>query len=234
MLNVSILTAYIFQGIIEYWDCESFLLPSSHYVSFTHKTDTDLYVIAKSRSLPTALSISSSGDKFAVMTADRQLQVFDVKKGKLLRAYDESLASFPVTFFIAFPLHLLIHFFFLLFLFFLYRRQMELRELSWWSDSPSKKNCFKALKLSLNAMWSSTNLAIFYYFPPHSVYLFLLMNYSYSTFILCIHCVLIKNNSGPLRSTVICYSLTINSVLFYEHFRKHFYTFWSYFFSISC
>lgn len=221
-----------FQGIIEYWDCESFLLPSSHYVSFTHKTDTDLYAIAKSRSLPTALSISSSGDKFAVMTADRQLRVFDVKKGKLLRAYDESLASFPVTFFIAFPLYPLTHFFF----YFLCSFSTEGRR-SWgsWADETTRRwkriasKLWSYLSMQCGLRWIWQFFIIFLRTRYTSFFLLIIL-----TFLLCIHCVLIENNSGPLRRTVICYSLTINSVLFYEHFRKHFYTFWSYSFSISC
>ena len=82
------------RGIIEYWDTESFELPGRRSVAFERKTDTDLYELCKARTRPESLCVSPSGEHFVVSGADRLIRVFDVARGKLLRKYDESLATY--------------------------------------------------------------------------------------------------------------------------------------------
>jgi peptidylprolyl isomerase domain and WD repeat-containing protein 1 len=86
------------RGMIEYWDADTYLTISSTdpRVSFKYKTDTDLYVIAREKTVPCCLVISPTGDRFVVTTRDKQIRVFDFASGKLKLQVDESARSYMV------------------------------------------------------------------------------------------------------------------------------------------
>ena len=80
-------------GMIEYWRAEdgSFEKPDN---VFELKSSTNLFEFKKSKSTPTSITISPSGQQFAVVSfPDRQVRVFDFPTGKLYRKYDESIAT---------------------------------------------------------------------------------------------------------------------------------------------
>lgn len=78
------------KGMVEYWS------PSANYEKpdnvFQFKSSTNLFDFKKSKSVPTSLTISPSGQQFATISMpDRKIRVFDFATGKLHRTYDESL-----------------------------------------------------------------------------------------------------------------------------------------------
>jgi peptidylprolyl isomerase domain and WD repeat-containing protein 1 len=77
------------KGVIEYWDAGSHAFPSDT-VSFDSKLDTDLYALAKAKTLAASLDVSRDGSQFAMFCADRRVRVFSFASGKLRRSYDES------------------------------------------------------------------------------------------------------------------------------------------------
>jgi len=78
------------RGLIEYWSADSFEASQPPTVSFTFKSDTDLYEFAKNHTVPTSLSFSAQGHLFATMGKDRQVRIFRFQTGKLWKKYDES------------------------------------------------------------------------------------------------------------------------------------------------
>lgn len=81
------------RGVIEYWSQLSGEFPSDKVV-FKYKTETDLYDIAKTRTVPVSLTVSPRGDSFAVASQDRIIRLFDFFSGKLRRKYDESISAY--------------------------------------------------------------------------------------------------------------------------------------------
>ena len=78
-------------GMVEYWRAETFDKPDN---VFELKSSTNLFEFKKSKSTPTAITVSPSGQQFATVSfPDRQLRVFDFATGKLYRKYDESIAT---------------------------------------------------------------------------------------------------------------------------------------------
>lgn len=80
-------------GMIEYWRAGdgSFEKPDN---VFELKSSTNLFAFKKAKSIPTAITISPSGEQFATVSfPDRQVRVFEFATGKLYRRYDESLAT---------------------------------------------------------------------------------------------------------------------------------------------
>ena len=81
-------------GMIEYWqptEDEPFKKPDS---VFQYKSQTDLFEFKKNKSVPTCITISPNGDRFATFSLpDRKIRLFDFASGKLLRVYDESVAA---------------------------------------------------------------------------------------------------------------------------------------------
>lgn len=63
-------------------------------VTFDSKLDTDLFEFAKNKTLPTGLAFTNNGDKFATISTDRRVRVFNFQSGKLIRVLDESLPRF--------------------------------------------------------------------------------------------------------------------------------------------
>lgn len=88
------------RGVVEYWDTQTLELPSSSSstgsaaVNFSMKTETDLYDLAKHRTTPYSVACSPKGDVFAVYSSDKHIRIFNFKRGKLIRKYDESIAAY--------------------------------------------------------------------------------------------------------------------------------------------
>ncbi|CAK7265794.1 Peptidyl-prolyl cis-trans isomerase cyp15 [Sporothrix epigloea] len=79
-------------GMIEYWR------PNGTYEKpenvFRLKSATSLFEFKKAKSVPTALSLSPTGEQFATLSMpDRKVRLFDFATGKLARTYDESLRT---------------------------------------------------------------------------------------------------------------------------------------------
>eukprot|EP01036_Dinobryon_divergens_P031873 gene31873-41358_t len=80
------------RGMIEYWDYDNYTttITGATAVAFKLKTETDLYDLAKAKTVPCSLAMSPKGNLFAVLSRDKTIHIFDFAKGKLLRKYDES------------------------------------------------------------------------------------------------------------------------------------------------
>ncbi len=79
-------------GMVEYWR------PGGAYAKpdnvFRLKSATSLFEFKKAKSVPTALTLSPTGEQFATLSLpDRKVRVFDFASGKLARTYDESLRT---------------------------------------------------------------------------------------------------------------------------------------------
>ncbi|KAJ5902592.1 Peptidyl-prolyl cis-trans isomerase cyp15 [Penicillium taxi] len=78
-------------GMVEYWRAgdASFEKPDN---VFELKSSTNLFAFKKAKSIPTAITISPSGQHFATVSfPDRQIRIFEFATGKLYRTYDESI-----------------------------------------------------------------------------------------------------------------------------------------------
>ncbi|KAK7868771.1 hypothetical protein R5R35_003621 [Gryllus longicercus] len=81
-------------GILEYWTG-----PKTNYrfpkcVAFDSKLDTDLFEFAKNGTVPTGMAFSPDGKKFATLSTDRKVRVFQFRTGKLIRVYSETLQNY--------------------------------------------------------------------------------------------------------------------------------------------
>lgn len=63
-------------------------------VAFDSKLDTDLFEFAKNKTYPCGLAVSPDGKKFASLSGDRKVRVFNFRTGKLYRVFDETLQRF--------------------------------------------------------------------------------------------------------------------------------------------
>lgn len=81
-------------GMMEYWTGmkQDFIFPKN--VLFESKLDTNLFEFAKNKTLPTSLSFAPDGKKFATISTDRRVRVFNFLTGKLVKVYDETLPRF--------------------------------------------------------------------------------------------------------------------------------------------
>lgn len=81
-------------GILEYWSGikQDFSFPKN--VQFDSKLDTNLFEFSKNKTQPTSLAFSPDGKKFATISTDRRVRVFNFLTGKLTRVYDETLPRF--------------------------------------------------------------------------------------------------------------------------------------------
>jgi peptidylprolyl isomerase domain and WD repeat-containing protein 1 len=85
------------RGMIEYWGTDparDFAAPPAAGVAFTSKLDTDLFDLAKSKVMPTSVTISPTGRQFVVTATDWRVRLFDLRTGKLLRTLDEGEAAY--------------------------------------------------------------------------------------------------------------------------------------------
>ncbi|KAL9918842.1 peptidylprolyl isomerase domain and WD repeat-containing protein 1 isoform 1-T2 [Glossina fuscipes fuscipes] len=82
-------------GILEYWQNSKYdyKFPQK-LVKFTSKLDTSLFEFAKCKTLVTGLTISQDGKRFATISTDRKVRVFQFSTGKLIRIYDEALNTY--------------------------------------------------------------------------------------------------------------------------------------------
>ena len=65
----------------------------------TSQVDTDLYDLAKAGTAPCSVTLSADGASMAVLAKDKRVRVFDFRRGKLRRAFDESLqVRYQITF----------------------------------------------------------------------------------------------------------------------------------------
>lgn len=64
--------------------------PPKPYTSFSLKSDSDLYALAKAKTKALSLEISPDGRRFVTCCLDCRIRVFDFRSGKMLRCYDES------------------------------------------------------------------------------------------------------------------------------------------------
>ena len=79
-------------GMLEYWQGTDDHSQATNV--WKYKSSTDLFEFKKVKSLPTSISISPSGSKFATFSfPDRKVRVFDFETGKLQRTYDESIQT---------------------------------------------------------------------------------------------------------------------------------------------
>ncbi|KAJ7947957.1 putative Peptidyl-prolyl cis-trans isomerase [Quillaja saponaria] len=78
------------KGIIEYWNPTTLQFPEDE-VNFRLKSDTNLFVIASSKTSVSTIEVSPDGKQFSITSPDRRIRVFWFRTGKLRRVYDESL-----------------------------------------------------------------------------------------------------------------------------------------------
>lgn len=78
------------KGVIEYWSIDSYEMPSKE-ISFQYKSETDLYELAKAKAIPCCIVFSPNSLNFATFSLDKKIRIFDFRRGKLLKVYDESV-----------------------------------------------------------------------------------------------------------------------------------------------
>ena len=71
--------------------------PLSLYNDAQSKLDSDLFELMKKKTQATSLDISRDGSKLAVVGRDKQIRVFNLRKGKLMRVYNESMEVFEAA-----------------------------------------------------------------------------------------------------------------------------------------
>lgn len=70
--------------ILEYWSGikHNFEFPKN--IAFDSKLDTDLFEYAKNKTFPVNLTFSPDGKKFATLSTDRRVRIFNFSTGKLV------------------------------------------------------------------------------------------------------------------------------------------------------
>lgn len=53
-----------------------------------------MFEFAKCKTLVTGLAVSNDGQRFATISTDRKVRVFKFQSGKLIRVFDEALATY--------------------------------------------------------------------------------------------------------------------------------------------
>lgn len=81
-------------GILEYWTGPKTGYKLPKCISFESKLDTDLFEFAKNKTYPCGLAVSPDGKRFASLSGDRKVRVFNFRTGKLYRVFDETLQRF--------------------------------------------------------------------------------------------------------------------------------------------
>ncbi|XP_054013712.1 peptidylprolyl isomerase domain and WD repeat-containing protein 1 [Hylaeus anthracinus] len=81
-------------GILEYWTGPKMEYKFPKCVAFDSKLDTDLFEFAKNKTYPCGLAVAPDGKKFASLSGDRKVRVFNFRTGKLYRIFDETLQRF--------------------------------------------------------------------------------------------------------------------------------------------
>lgn len=93
--SIDLLKINISNFNLEYWSGykNNYEFPRKA-VTFESKLDTSLYEFAKNKTTVTGLVVSIDGKRFAAISTDRKVRVFQFLSGKLIRVYDECLARF--------------------------------------------------------------------------------------------------------------------------------------------
>ncbi|KAL5021677.1 hypothetical protein ScPMuIL_000832 [Solemya velum] len=81
-------------GMLEYWTGPKLFYHFPKNILWEHKTDTDLFELAKNKAQPTGLGISPNGKLFAAVSTDRKVRIFNFLTGRLSKVLDESLKRF--------------------------------------------------------------------------------------------------------------------------------------------
>lgn len=81
-------------GILEYWTGPKTDYKFPKHAQFESKLDTDLFEFAKNKTYPCGLAISHDGKKFASISRDRRVRVFNFLTGKMTKVYDETLQRY--------------------------------------------------------------------------------------------------------------------------------------------
>ncbi|OLY85662.1 Peptidyl-prolyl cis-trans isomerase cyp15 [Smittium mucronatum] len=84
-------------GKFEYWEMKedkASLLPSD--LPWNYKTETDLYIFQKTKSIPFCLDFSHDFESFATISTDNQIRVFDFLSAKIKTSIDESIQSVKI------------------------------------------------------------------------------------------------------------------------------------------
>lgn len=94
--NAAIAISCDSRGMIEYWNTDTFELPTSH-ISFQFKSDTDLYDLAKAKTTPISITLATPQQLVAITSTDKRIRIFDMRSGKLKRMYDENADTYPAA-----------------------------------------------------------------------------------------------------------------------------------------
>ncbi|XP_022222723.2 peptidylprolyl isomerase domain and WD repeat-containing protein 1 isoform X2 [Drosophila obscura] len=83
------------KGILEYWQTpkHDYRFPQ-RLVNFDSKLDTSLFEFAKQKTQVTGLAASPDGKRFAAISTDRKVRVFQFNTGKMIRVFDEALSTY--------------------------------------------------------------------------------------------------------------------------------------------
>ncbi|XP_034119896.1 peptidylprolyl isomerase domain and WD repeat-containing protein 1 isoform X2 [Drosophila guanche] len=83
------------RGILEYWQTPKYdyRFPQK-LVNFDSKLDTSLFEFAKQKTQVTGLAASPDGKRFAAISTDRKVRVFQFNTGKMIRVFDEALSTY--------------------------------------------------------------------------------------------------------------------------------------------
>uniref|UniRef100_A0A0L8H1R6 peptidylprolyl isomerase n=1 Tax=Octopus bimaculoides TaxID=37653 RepID=A0A0L8H1R6_OCTBM len=77
--------------MVEYWTGPKRDYGFPKNISWSYKTDTDLYDFVKYKSVPTHMCFSPNGLLMAAVSTDRKVRIFKFLTGKLSKVFDESL-----------------------------------------------------------------------------------------------------------------------------------------------
>merc|ERR1712150_377649 len=80
------------KGIMDYWNVEDGKLPSC--VTFSSKFDCDILKFMMTKSQVLSLEISPDGEKFATLSSDHKMRVWDFRSAKVLFELDESFSFY--------------------------------------------------------------------------------------------------------------------------------------------
>jgi peptidylprolyl isomerase domain and WD repeat-containing protein 1 len=76
------------EGVIEYWSCDSYEMPSN--LKFSFKAETDLYTFVEKEARPLSLNVSPNGKMFVLLSTDKHVRVFRYIDGKLIKDFSET------------------------------------------------------------------------------------------------------------------------------------------------
>lgn len=76
------------KGLLELWSPATLQDPAG--VAYRYKSETDLYELAKAKTVALSIDVSPDGQLFACMCADKQVRVWKCGTGKLYKRFDES------------------------------------------------------------------------------------------------------------------------------------------------